>query len=85
MKSLAEWKDKDIKTSDVESVKKAISDARNAAMKIGQAMYNQQSGQSSGDQNQQNQNQNQGENQEGGEKKQWWFINVKYFFYPALF
>lgn len=68
MKALAEWKDKDIKTGDVESVKKAISDARNAAMRIGQAMYNQQSGQSqSGDQSQnQNQNQSQGENKEGG-------------------
>lgn len=65
---MAEWKDKDIKSGDVESVKKAISDARNAAMKIGQAMYNQQSGQSSSGQSQdpnQNQNQNQGQGQEG--------------------
>lgn len=31
---------------DVEAVKKSISDTRNAAMRIGQAMYNQQSGQS---------------------------------------
>lgn len=68
LKVLAEWKDKDIKASDVDSVKNAISGARNAAMKIGQAMYNQQSGQSSsGDQNQQ-----QGD-QQSGEKKEWFY------------
>ncbi len=38
-------------------------------MKIGQAMYNQQSGSSSSDQGNQDQNQNQ-----GGENKKWWFI-----------
>lgn len=60
MKNLDEWKDKDLKPENAETVKTAINDARNAAMKIGQVMYNQQSGQSSqsGDQNQ-NQNQNQ--------------------------
>jgi hypothetical protein len=69
---LGEWKDKDLKQEDVESVKSAISGARNAAMKIGQVMYNQQtsgqsgSGTSGQDQNQQQQQQQQ---QEGGEKK----------------
>ncbi len=76
LKALSEWKDKDIKVADVEAVKKAISDARNAAMKIGQAMYNQQSsgssGQSSGsgDQGQQGQQGGQQNQSEGGDKKQ---------------
>jgi hypothetical protein len=42
---LSEYKDKDINLSESESVKKAIEDARNAAMKIGQSMN--QSGSSS--------------------------------------
>lgn len=75
LKALSEWKDKDIKTGDVESVKKAISEARNAAMKIGQVMYNQQQsgGQSSSgssDQQSQGENKSQEQGQEGGEKKQ---------------
>lgn len=72
LKTLAEWKDKDIKAADVDAVKNAISGARNAAMKIGQAMYNQQSGQSSSssDQNQQGQ---QGGDQQSGEKKEWFY------------
>lgn len=41
--TLNEWKDKDLQLGDIESVKTAISEARNAAMKIGQVMYNQQS------------------------------------------
>lgn len=70
LKNLSEWKDKDIKPEDVDSVKNAISEARNAAMKIGQAMYNQQSsGQSSSGSQDQSQNQNQDQSQEG-EKKQ---------------
>lgn len=40
---MAEWKDKDLQIGDIDSVKNAISETRNAAMKIGQAMYNQQS------------------------------------------
>jgi hypothetical protein len=73
LKVLAEWKDKDIKLEDVESVKSAISGARNAAMKIGQVMYNQQSSGSSGstgqDQSQnQNESQNQNQKQEGDQK-----------------
>jgi len=40
---LAELKDKDLQPSDTESVKKAIEDARNAAMKIGQSLNNNQS------------------------------------------
>lgn len=47
LQNLAEWKDKDLQLGDVDSVKNAISEARNAAMKIGQVMYNQQTGQSS--------------------------------------
>ena len=42
-----EVKDKDLQTSDIESVKKAIDGARNAAMKIGQSMNNQSSSSSS--------------------------------------
>ena len=38
MKNLEEWKDKDLQVSDKENVKKAIDDARNSAMKIGQSM-----------------------------------------------
>ena len=48
---MAEWKDKDLQIGDIETVKTAISEARNAAMKIGQVMYNQQSGQTSSDAN----------------------------------
>ena len=80
LKALNEWKDKDIKVGDVESVKKAISDARNAAMKLGQAMYNQQSSGSSGSSQDQNQNQSQGDNQSQGKKggdKKCWFIKCK--------
>lgn len=49
LSALAEWKDKDLQVGDIDSVKNAISEARNAAMKIGQTMYNQQSGQGSTD------------------------------------
>ncbi len=38
LKNLEEYKDKDLQVADKESVKKAIDDARNAAMKIGQSM-----------------------------------------------
>lgn len=81
---MAEWKDKDIQTGDVENVKNAISGARNAAMKIGQVMYNQQS---SGQQSTDNQNQNQGGDQnnqnQSGENKQWfikWLLFLLIFF-----
>lgn len=47
LSNLNEWKDKDLQVSDIDNVKNAISEARNAAMKIGQVMYSQQSGQSS--------------------------------------
>ena len=47
LSNLNEWRDKDLQVADIDSVKNAISEARNAAMKIGQVMYNQQSGQSS--------------------------------------
>lgn len=75
LKSLEEWKDKDVKPEHVDDVKKAISEARNAAMKIGQAMYNQQqsggssqSGQS--DQSGQSGSDNQGQDgKDGNEKK----------------
>ena len=64
LKNLSDWKDKDLKPEDVDSVKNAISEARNAAMKIGQAMYNQQSsGQSSSGSQDQGQSQNQDQNQ----------------------
>jgi molecular chaperone DnaK len=46
LNELNEWKDKDLQVADIDNVKNAINNARNAAMKIGQAMYNQQSGQS---------------------------------------
>lgn len=54
--ALSEWKDKDLQVGDIDAVKNAISDARNAAMKIGQAMYNQQSGQSSSESTNQEEN-----------------------------
>ena len=38
LKNLEEWKDKDLQVGDKENVKKAIDDARNSAMKIGQSM-----------------------------------------------
>jgi molecular chaperone DnaK len=38
LKNLEEWKDKDLQAGDKENVKKAIDDARNSAMKIGQSM-----------------------------------------------
>lgn len=67
---MAEWKDKDIQTGDVENVKSAISGARNAAMKIGQVMYNQQSsGQQSTDQNQNQQGDQKDQNQSGENKQ----------------
>lgn len=82
---MAEWKDKDIQTGDVENVKSAISGARNAAMKIGQVMYNQQS---SGQQSTDNQNQNQqggdqNNQNQSGENKQWfikWLLFLFIFF-----
>ena len=67
LRDLGEWKDKDLQVGDVDSVKNSISEARNAAMKIGQAMYNQQSGQASSEQaSQESQSQ---ENTNEGEKK----------------
>ena len=39
LNQLNELKDKDLQPADIESVKKAIDDARNAAMKIGQSMH----------------------------------------------
>lgn len=39
LNTLNELKDKDLQPADTESVKKAIDDARNAAMKIGQSMH----------------------------------------------
>jgi len=44
---LNDIKDKDLQTSDIDTVKKAIEGARNAAMKIGQSMNNQSSSSSS--------------------------------------
>lgn len=38
LKNLEEWKDKDLQVGDRKNVKKAIDDARNSAMKIGQSM-----------------------------------------------
>ncbi len=35
---MEEWKDKDLQVTDKENVKKAIDDASNSAMKIGQSM-----------------------------------------------
>lgn len=55
---MAEWKDKDLQIGDIDSVKNAISEARNAAMKIGQTMYNQQQSGGSSEQ-QQNSDSNQ--------------------------
>lgn len=63
LSNLNEWKDKDLATSDVDNVKNAISEARNAAMKIGQVMYNQQSGQSSESSSEQNTNNSDSENE----------------------
>ena len=45
LSELSEVKDKDLQTSDIEEVKKAIENTRQAAMKIGQSMS--QSGASS--------------------------------------
>ena len=39
LENLAEWKDKDLQPDDKENVKNAIEGAKNAAMKIGQSMY----------------------------------------------
>ena len=39
LETLAEWKDKDLQPEDRDNVKNAIEGAKNAAMKIGQAMY----------------------------------------------
>lgn len=58
LSNLNEWKDKDLQVADIDNVKNAISEARNAAMKIGQVMYNQQSGQSSSEQSSSEQNNN---------------------------
>jgi molecular chaperone DnaK len=63
LSQLAEWKDKDLKPEDKDSVKTAIENAKNAAMKIGQVMYQNQGSSSSG-------NQGQEENKEEGEKKE---------------
>lgn len=43
LQELNDIKDKDLQTTDIDSVKKAIEGARNAAMKIGQSMNNQSS------------------------------------------
>ncbi len=47
LQELNDIKDKDLQTSDIDAVKKAIEGARNAAMKIGQSMNNQSSSSSS--------------------------------------
>jgi len=47
LNELNEWKDKDLKLEDKDGVKTAIENAKNAAMKIGQVMYQNQ-GSSSG-------------------------------------
>lgn len=47
LQELNDIKDKDLQTSDIDTVKKAIEGARNAAMKIGQSMNNQSSSSSS--------------------------------------
>ena len=39
LEGLNEWKDKDLQVGDKETVKTAIENAKNAAMKIGQVMY----------------------------------------------
>ena len=67
LSNLNEWKDKDLQVGDIDNVKNAISEARNAAMKIGQVMYNQQSGQGSSDQSSSEQNSSEQNNNE--EKK----------------
>ena len=47
LQELNDIKDKDLQTTDIDTVKKAIEGARNAAMKIGQSMNNQSSSSSS--------------------------------------
>lgn len=61
LENLNEWKDKDLQTGDIETVKNVISETRNAAMKIGQAMNNQSAGSSEGQEQQQQQSENDGE------------------------
>ena len=67
LSNLNEWKDKDLQVSDIDNVKNAISEARNAAMKIGQVMYNQSSGQSSSSES---------TNTNEDEKKNNWLIDL---------
>ena len=62
MKNLEEWKDKDLQVGDKENVKKAIDDARNSAMKIGQSMA--QGGSSSSSSSESSENKDE-------EKKNW--------------
>ena len=50
LETLNEWKDKDLQPGDAESVKSAIEGAKNAAMKIGQAMYQNQGASQSSEQ-----------------------------------
>jgi hypothetical protein len=47
LEGLNQWKDKDLQLGDKESVKTAIENAKNAAMKIGQVMYQNQGASSS--------------------------------------
>ena len=70
LSELAEWKDKDLQPEDKESVKTAIENAKNAAMKIGQAMYqNQGASSEQSSENQQEENKEEGEKKDEGEKK----------------
>jgi hypothetical protein len=70
LSELSEWKEKDLRPEDKEAVKTAIENAKNAAMKIGQVMYQNQgaSSEQSGEQKEENK-ENSEEKKEEGEKK----------------
>ena len=66
LQELSEVMDKDIQPSEVDTVRKAIENTRNAAMKIGQSMNNQSSSDSSSTTSENTENK---ENKEGEDKK----------------
>ena len=68
LQELNDIKDKDLQTSDIDTVKKAIEGARNAAMKIGQSMNNQSSSSSSTEGSTEGKENKEGENKEGENK-----------------
>ena len=81
MKNLEEWKDKDLQVGDKENVKKAIDDARNSAMKIGQSMA--QGGSSSSSSSSESSSENKDEEKKNREWR--WNMYIFDFIYIKLF